>query len=297
MFFQIILPVFLVFAAGFTAQRIFKFHIQSISTTALYVMLPALIFQTFYDTKLDTTYLYIAIYSLLLTVLLIFIVKVISRLRKYDISTESALILSTAFMNNGNYGAPVILFAFGEEGFRYAVAIIVMHTVAMSTIGLYYAARGKYDTRKAIKSVVKMPIIHALFIAFIWQHFHLPLPVNIGKVIDMLGNAAIPTIMLVLGMQLAEIKFERVSWSKLNLALILRLIISPVLAALIVYFLLPVDHLLGNVMIVEAAMPASAIMTLYALQYDNQPDLVSSITFISTIISALTLTLLLMWIP
>ncbi|MBO8172508.1 MAG: AEC family transporter [Bacillaceae bacterium] len=295
MFFQVIMPVFLIFLTGFTAQKLLQLHIKSISTLALYILVPALVFKTFYRTEFDLTYLYIAIYSLLLTVILIVIVQVISRLKKYPPSTETALILSTGFMNNGNYGAPVILFAFGETGFRYAIAIMILHTIVMSTIGIYYAARGKYSVKNALRSVMKMPIMHALIIALIWQKFQIPLPQNFEKIIDMVGNAAIPTIMLVLGMQLAEIKLKNIRWPELNLAIFLRLIMSPLIAAGLVW-ILPVETLLGKVMIVEAAMPASAIMTLYALQYESDPDLVSTITFVGTILSALTLTLLLNFI-
>lgn len=293
MFFQVILPVFIIFALGFAGQRVFQLHIKSVSTVGLYLMTPALVFHTFYQTNIDHTYLYITIYGISLSLILIMLIKWISHLRKYDTSTESALILSSAFMNNGNYGAPVILFAFGEKGFTYALAILVLHTIVMSTVGLYYAARGKSSMREAWMSVAKMPIIHALIAAFIWRWLEIPMPEHLLKAVKYVGDAAIPTIMIVLGMQLAEIKLQNIVWGKISLALFLRLIISPVIAALIVYVLLPVDQLLGNVMIVEAAMPSAAIMTLYALQFDNEPQMVSSVTFLSTVFSGLTLTILL----
>ncbi|WP_366924437.1 AEC family transporter [Metallumcola ferriviriculae] len=290
--FQVVLPVFLVFLAGYTAQKSFKLDIKSISTAALYLMTPALIFRTFYETQLGSTYLHIVIYGTLLSVSLIVLVKLFARLKHYDAAATSALILSSAFMNNGNMGAPIVLFAFGEQGFQYAVAIMVFHTIIMSTLGIYYAAKGKSDIKTSLLSVLKMPIVHAAVAGLAWQYWALPLPANIFKAIKMVGDAAIPTIMLVLGLQLAEIKLANFHWEKSAVALLFRLLLSPAIAWLIV-LMLPVEPLLGSVMIVEAAMPSAAITTMYALQYDSEPQLVSSITFVSTLLSIITLSILL----
>lgn len=289
---QVVLPVFLVFAAGFIAQKIFQLDIKSISTAALYIMTPALIFRTFYETQIGSTYLYIAIYGTALSVALIILAKVWARLNKYPASTTSALILSSAFMNNGNMGAPIILFAFGEKGFQYAVTIMVFHTIVMSTLGIYYAAKGNSDIKQSLLSVLKMPIIHGGILGLAWQYWQLPLPDNLFRALKMVGDAAIPTIMLVLGLQLAEIKLSGIQWKKTATALVFRLLLSPAIAWLIV-LLLPVGTLLGKVMIVEAAMPSAAITTMYALQYDSEPELVSSTTFISTLLSLFTLSILL----
>ncbi|GAW92508.1 AEC family transporter [Calderihabitans maritimus] len=292
MLFQVVMPVFLIFLVGYIGQKALRLHIKSVSTTALYLMTPALIFRTFYKNRLDSTYLYIVIYGILLSVILILLVKGLSRIRKYNASITNGLILATAFMNNGNLGAPIILFAFGDNGFQYAVAIMIFHTIVMSTLGLYFAAKGKLEVREALLSVVKMPIVHAGIAALVWQYLNLPMPENILAAINIVAEAAIPSIMLVLGMQLAEIKIVNFDWGKISLALVFRLLLSPLIAWGIT-LLLPVEPLLGKVMIVEAAMPTAAITTLYALQYDTEPNLVSSITFISTLLSIITLSMLL----
>lgn len=289
---QVIIPVFLVFLLGYTGQKVFSFDIKSISTTALYIMTPALVFRTFYETKLDSTYLYIMVYGLLLSGTIILLIKGLAVLRGYEESLTSGLILATAFMNNGNFGAPVILFAFGERAFQYAVAIMLFHMLIMSTAGIYYAAKGKFPVTEALGSVAKMPIVYVAVLGLVWQYFQLPVPGNLYKTVDMVADAAIPTIMLVLGMQLAEIRTFNLDWGKAALALAVRLLISPLIAWGIV-LLLPVEGILAKVMIVEAAMPTAAITTMYALQYDSSPDLVSSITFISTLLSIVTLSVLL----
>lgn len=289
---NVIIPVCMIFFVGFVGQKTLSLNIKSISTAALYLMMPALMFKAFYDTELNKTFLQIVIYVVLLSLLLIWLMKGVGFLKRYSPSITSGLILSTAFMNNGNFGAPVVLFAFGEKGFQYAVIILTLHTIIMSTFGVYYAAKGKMDIKGAILSVLKMPMLWGSVVGLLWQYLHAPLPDNIYQVISLVGDASIPTVMLTLGMQLAEIKPRNLQWGKVSLAVIVRLILSPVIAWAMAYCL-GVEPLLGKVMIVQAAMPAAAITTMYALQYDSEPDLVSSVTLISTLFSVITLSILL----
>jgi len=282
----------MIFLVGYIGQKIFHLNIKPISTVALYLMVPALMFITFYQTELNLTLSKIIIYEVLLSVIIIWLMKGIGFLKKYSPSITSALILSTAFMNNGNFGAPLVLFAFGDKGFQYAVIIMTLHGVVMSTFGVYYAAKGKLDIKGALLSIIKMPMIWGSVAGLLWQYLNMPLPENIYNAIDLVGDASIPLTMIIMGMQLAEIKPRNLQRGKVSLAVIVRLILSPIIAWAIAYCL-GVDPLLAKVMIIQAAMPAAAITTIYALQYDCEPDLVSSITLIGTLLSIITISILL----
>jgi len=292
MLIKVLLPIFLIFLTGYIGQKVFSLHIKSISTTALYLMTPPLIFKSFYTAKLDSTYLNIVLYSVLLLTLLLLFIKLAAYLRGYNSSQTSSLILSSAFMNNGNFGAPVILFAYGQTAFQYSIVIMILHTILMSTVGLYFAAKGNFNVKESLYSVLKMPIMHALILGLVWQYFKLPMPENIYSAISMVGDASIPLIMLVLGMQLAEIKLINIKWD-INIAgIVTRLLISPAIAYGIT-LVLPIEPLLAKTMIILAAMPSAVIMVMYAIQYDNNPELVSSITLLSTLLSLVSLSVLL----
>lgn len=285
---DVLLPVCLIFLVGYIGQKILHLHIKSVSAAALYLMLPALMFITFYQTALDETFIKIVIYGVFLSVVLIWLMKGIGLLKGYSPALTSGLILSTAFMNNGNFGAPVVLFAYGEKGFQYAVIIMTLHAIVMGTFGVYYAAKGIMALKGAFLSILKMPMIWGCVAGMLWQYLHLPLPENLYEGVSLVGDASIPAIMIVLGMQLAEIKPGNLPWGKVSLAVLVRLIISPIIAWAMAYAL-GVEPLLRNVMIVLAAMPSAAICTMLALQYDCEPDLVASITLLSTLLSIITL--------
>lgn len=291
-FIQVVLPVLLIFGAGFVIQKIAKLDIKSISTVALYVMLPCLVFETFYEADLDGEYVMMVIFSGLLLASILLINKIVSKVKKYDTSMESGLILSTAFMNSGNYGAPIILFAFGEEGFVYSVSFLVLQAIIMNFFGVYYAARGSSGLKMAIMAVLKMPPTYAVLVALVMNVGNVPMPDNLMNSVNLLAQATIPMVMVVLGMQLADIQLKQFDWGKITYATSVRLIASPLIAFGLT-LILPMSPLMASVLIVSAAMPSAATTTIFAVQFKSKPDLVSSITLVTTLFSVITIPILL----
>lgn len=225
---------------------------------------------------------------------MIFINKILSVIFRWERSVESGMILSNAFMNAGNYGSPVILFAFGEEAFVYAVLFMSIQTIQMNFFGIYYASRGKSGMKQALLTILKMPATYAMLLAFLMKWLNIELATQAMEVVNMLAAVAIPLMMVGLGMQLANIAFREFDVSKVALSSSLRLIISPLITWLFV-LIIPMSDLLGNVLIVIAAMPTAATTTMFALEFRARPDLVSSITLVTTVLSIFTISGLL-WI-
>ncbi|WP_059104958.1 AEC family transporter [Shouchella shacheensis] len=293
-FFQVVLPVILIFVFGFVLQKAYKIDIRSVSTVAIYIMTPCLVFRTFYESPLNAQYAYMTIFALLLMFLLIVINKIYARWRNLTQADESGLILSTAFMNVGNYGTPIILFAYGPIAFDYAVSFMVLQSIIMNLFGVYYAARGKAGVKIALHAIARMPATYATVAALFLNAVSIPVPDNLFMTVDIVAEAAIPTVMLILGMQLAMIRWEGFEWEKVTFSVVVRMFLSPLIAFGLVY-ILPLDPLVAKVLIVSAAMPSAATIVMYAVQFDSRPKLVSSVTLITTIVSLFSLTLLL-WI-
>ncbi|EAG6876693.1 AEC family transporter [Listeria monocytogenes] len=294
-FLLILLPVFGIFAIGFVGQKTLKFDIPNLSKLTLYLMSPFLAFNTFYTNPLTIDYAYLAIYIFAVYLSLILLVSLISFLLGYNLQDRCALILASAFMNNGNYGTPVVLLVFGAVGLDIAVVLMVLQQLAMSTIGIYFAAKGSKDAngmKTVMKRVVRMPIAYGALLGLALQLLHVSLPSALMTCVKLVGDAAIPTIMIVLGMQLAVISFRRIELTKVGIALVLKLLIAPIIAFGLT-LILPVDEMTKQIMILLAAMPTAANTTLMAVQFDTKPDLVSSATFISTVLSIITLPIVL----
>jgi len=294
----IILPVFIIFSIGYIGQKFIGFDIKSISTAALYLMSPFLAFRTFYTNELTIDYFYIVLFSLLLTTILLIVVWITAISMKATRSELSAMILGGVFMNSGNYGAPVVLFAFGAVGFDYAVIMMVFQSLLMNTVGIFFAAMGgeeKSTLRQSAQRVIRMPLMYAAFLGIGLQLVSVPIPTAVMEAVSLIADASIPTVMLVLGMQLAAISRKRVAYRYVSAVSIIRMVASPLIAVGILYFM-PVNDLLKAVVIVQASMPAAANTTMLALQFGTEPDLVSFTTFFTTLISIITIPVILFFL-
>src|SRR5699024_145884 len=116
-----VLPVFTIFLTGFFIQKKANLNIKTISTLTVYILIPCLIFESLINTKYRSEHLSLVIIIVLISIITIFIVKIFVKIKKYDTTTESAFILTTVFMNAGNYGSPIVLFALGKEAFYFAI--------------------------------------------------------------------------------------------------------------------------------------------------------------------------------
>ncbi|QGH36588.1 AEC family transporter [Gracilibacillus salitolerans] len=296
-FIGVLIPIFSIFAIGYIGIKFLRVDIKPISTVTLYLMSPFLAFRTFYQNDLNMDYVYLGAFLLMLCIISLLFCYVAGYFRKWDQPVQSGFILASVFMNNGNYGAPLVLLVFGEEGFHYAIILMVLQTLIMCTIGIYFAAKGGTSGRRVkispLKDVVKVPIVYGAILGIMFNLIGFTINEQMMTAIDMVSDATIPTIMIVLGMQLAKIKLSDLEFGRVSLAVVFRLVLAPVIA----FFLtlpLPLDEMVKDILILTAAMPTAANTTMYALQFGSRPGFVSSVTLITTLLSIITLPILLM---
>ncbi|MCP0887323.1 AEC family transporter [Ligilactobacillus sp. WILCCON 0076] len=294
-FLQVMLPVLLIFASGFLLQNALKLDIKPISTLAMYLLLPFLVFKIFYQQKIDINFLYIFIIAFLIMTVLLILGIIMGKFLSYDTKKLSAFLLTTIFSNSGNFGVPIALFAFGTQSMKYAMPIMIIHTIFMGIIGIYIAASGSAKSSTisyALSSVLHQPMNYVIIPGILLNQLNIAVPVNLMKWINMISKTAIPIIMLTLGMQLANVAITKIDWKSVGFSSFIKLIIAPIVAYVICLFF-PISTMLRNIMIIMTAMPSAANTTIYAIQYDANPGYVSSCTFVSTIISFVSLTILL----
>lgn len=292
LFFTVILPIIAVFVVGFILQRVKQLNIKSISSLSIYILTPALVFSSLYKADFNASYMTILIYMFSLFYAMVLLNKLIAKIFKWDKKVESASILATGFMNSGNYGLPVVLFSLGEKALPYAIFIMVIQSLQNNFFGVYFASRSTSGIGRSIKKVFKMPTTYAAIFAFIFQYFKISIPESIMSTTSMVGDAAIPVMMIMLGMQLGSVISKKPNWHVVISGVVLKMIIAPIIAVIFVMFV-GMDPLVGTVLIIISAMPTAATTTMYAIEFDTEPELVSMITLISTLLSIITLSILL----
>ncbi|MEC2074928.1 AEC family transporter [Metabacillus fastidiosus] len=291
-FFSVMLPVIAVFGAGYVLQRVKLVQVKSVAAVSIYIFMPIFFFVSLYEATFDEDYFILIISIIFILVMMVLINKILGKIFKWSKPVESASILGSAFMNGGNYGIPVIVFSLGVGATHFAVFYMVMQSLFIQFFGVYYASRGKDGMLQGIKQVLLMPATYAALLAFLFKGFGWEIPEGVYGTIKMVSEGSIPLMMIVLGMQLATIKTLRVNWQVLTSAVTLRMIVSPILA----YFFIKafdLDPLAGGVVLVMSAMPSSASAAMFAIEFDTEPELVSSVMLITTLFSFVSITVLL----
>ncbi|MCR4408012.1 MAG: AEC family transporter [Anaerolineae bacterium] len=288
-FYSNILPIFIAAGMGYALERILRLDIKSITRLAFYVLIPCLTFSSLIENRITGDELSrMIVFITAITVILWVMTWMVARVLRLSRPVESALLLSTMFVNAGNYGVPLNLFAFGEPGQARAIVYLVVSAVLSNSIGVYLAARGRATTRQALLSLGKVPLIYAVLLAGLVSFSGTKLPTPLLSAVALVGRASVPVMLLILGMQLAQTSLTR-DIGTISLATFIRLIIAPALA----FGLAAVTGLRGvtrQTMIVEASTPTAVTSTILALEFDARPDLVTSVVFLSTLLSPLTLT-------
>lgn len=120
---------------------------------------------------------------------------------------------------------------------------------------------------------------------------HLPLPLFVSKPAELAGSAAIPTMLLVLGMQLSTHPVLE-NLLALFTATFVKLILSAGVAFLLTT-IMGIQGLTQQVLIVQASMPTAVFTIILATEFDARPQFVTGVVLVSTLASTLTLTVLL----
>jgi predicted permease len=283
------LPVFIVAGMGFAVQRRFHPSISALTQTALYIMLPSLLFTSLLKVDLRSEEpLRILAFTLLLTAVMLAIAVVIGRAAKLDRVTTSALMLTVAFPNLGNYGLPVVFLAFGESGLAIALVLIALQSLYGTTLSIFLASSGSMPLTAAVGQVLRQPAIYAVAAALIVNFAQIQLPNFLLAALAIPAQAAIPLMVIILGMQLAGtrgIEAPRL----VGAAVFTRLVLGPIVGVALA-ILLGMTGVTRDVMIVGAAMPSAVFTIVMATEFNARPRLVSDVVIASTLASIVTVT-------
>ncbi len=290
-----VLPIFVIAAIGYFLERRLRESVKVLSSVSFYALSPCLVFTQLVGSSMSAGD---AGRMAAFCVLIISIMGIVARLAsaplRLDGKTRTSFLLAVMFSNSGNYAMPVILFAFGREGLSHASIYFVASAVVVYTAGVFIAMHGRHGSRRAMSGILKVPSLYALVAAVVFLASCTEVPLAIMRPLGMLGDAAIPMMILVLGMQLQRATFPKRPGAVL-VAVALTLLVAPAIGAALTA-LLGMTGLARAVAVVVSAMPSAVITTVLALEFDLDSDFVTSVVLVSTLLSPLSLVLLIAYL-
>lgn len=284
-----LLPIMLIATAGYILGKTLTVDSRTIGRVVFYIFSPLLVFNLMVTSQLNLQQALLTIgYTTAVIVVMGVAAFLLGKLFRLERTHLLAVILTVAFGNTGNYGLPLVKFAFGDEALAAASIFYVTTTILFNTVGVVIASLGHLDLKSAILGVFRLPIVYAVMIALLVKSFGVEIPLPLSRTIEIAANGAIPAMLILLGLELTRIEWTH-SLRATSLGVATKLLVGP-LVGLLLASLFGLQGHMRQGSAIEAAMPAAVATTVVATEYKLEPALVTAIVFFGTILSPLTLT-------
>lgn len=200
------------------------------------------------------------------------------------------------FGNVGFIGFPVLSAIFGPSTLIYGSIFNLPFNFLVFTMGVWFIAQ---DSGRGAK--VKMglktfltPANIACAIAIVLTLLNVHSVPIIGDAAETLGSFTTPGALLIIGSSLADLPVSKlIGGPRLWIASLARLIVSPLIVWAL-FRLVPVDPMLIDIMVVLCAMPVATNGTMLCYQYGGDSRAMAQGTFVTTVLSIITIPILVM---
>lgn len=280
-----VLPVSLVALVGVWIGRAFPLDLRSLARVNIYALLPALVLTGLYESELAVGSAAGIVVGFLLNCGVLYIVAIaLGRLFHLPLESRKSLVATTLLANSGNIGLPFILFSLGEAGLARAIVYLVASAIFIASIGPV-VLKGE-GVSAGIGVTIRLPVFWATLcgLALLASNQSAPLPID--RALQLLSGAAIPTALLILGIQLSR---TQLAFGRYELfAACLRLFISP-LSAYTIGKLIGLAGLDLTVLVMQSAMPVAVNTLIWVSEFGGDKARVAKTIVLSTMMSFLTL--------
>jgi hypothetical protein len=290
-----ILPILLLGGAGFTLGKLLYVDARSLGRVVFYVFSPVLIFDLLVKNQLEWNEAASVIgFTVTIVLLMGVLAFLLGNFLKLERPALTAVVVTAMFANTGNYGLPLVAFAFGETALSYAGVYFITTTFMFYTVGVLIASLGHMNLKESLIGLLKLPTLYAVLLAALVIELGIAIPAPISRAVDLAAGGTIPLMLVLLGVQMTDVVLSG-NRRALSLSVGLRLFAAPLIGlGLAVLFGLRGFARQGAV--TQASMPSMVSATVLAAEYQLDAKLIAAAVFVSTLLSPLTLTLLLVFL-
>lgn len=292
-FLDIVLPVFLIAGLAALTQRWLKLDVHTLARVGFDLFTPALVLDMLARSRFEGgAVLRMSAATVVATLVMWGLGALVARWLRLAAPTRSAFLLALLLGNAGNYGLPVLDFAYGDAALSTASIYLIVSTIITVTLGVYVAAQGQATPQIALRRIARMPVLYAAVVGLALNLGGVTLPTPLLNVVQLLSQAANPVFLVVLGLQLLA-GYER-GWRveqlpQVGAVLVGRMLISP-LVAWGVALAFGLTGLTRQIFVLEYAFPTAVMASVLATEFDADPPCATLCVFSTTLVSLITVT-------
>ncbi len=226
---------------------------------------------------------------------LIVIAFILPRYMPIDHANDGLFGFMITFGNVGFIGYPVVASIFGANAVFYASILNFPNTLLVFAIGTLFVS-GNYKHVRFDPKILYSPGLIASYVSIAIVALDLSAPQPIAQIFNLLGSMTVPSALLIIGSSMAQIPLKKMLGSRgVYIMAALRLIILPYVI-LQTCRALGVNELISNINVIIIAMPVASFGTLFCIKYGKGEDVMAQGTFITTLLSVLTIPIVAMFL-
>lgn len=198
------------------------------------------------------------------------------------------------FGNVGFMGYPVVASIFGHEAVFYAAVLNVVNTFAVFTIGtILITGKSEMEGKRFQKKVLYSTPMLAAYLTMAIVALEIDnIPEVVCQPLTMLGNITVPAALLIIGSSMSSLPLRSLLGNPIVYTTTLfRLAILPIG----IHFLMNAtgfSPMVVNINTLVIAMPVATYGTILCLKYEKDTTMMTEVTFITTLLSMISIPLL-----
>ena len=204
---------------------------------------------------------------------------------------EGIIGFALMFGNVGFMGYPVVASIFGHEAVFYAAVLNVVNTFAVFTVGtILITGKNEVEESRFEKKVLYSTPMLACYLTMLIVALRIDnIPEAISAPLTMIGNITVPAALLIIGSSMSNLPIKSLLGNTSVYATTLfRLAILPI-GIYYLCTLLGFSQFVVNINTVVIAMPVATYGTILCLKYGRDTTTITEVTFITTLLSMLTI--------
>jgi len=301
-------PIFFLVLLGYWLDKRFKLPPAILSKYLMYIVVPSFILVNVYHLKINASSKTGFISVVLFMVISFIYATLIGKVRHYDLGMTESCRNALMFNNTGNLGFSLINLVFAHEPFLINgetpylqealgahMIYYIVQSITLNSICLYQAGRGKATVKKTLSVIFHMPMLYAIALGFICRQWQLPLEdFFLYPVINLCAKSLLPLAMVIMGIQLSRTKIQ---WLDKDVWIvnIFKVLVLPATALVMIYTanalfpgsFTPISSL---VFLLYSSIPTAVNTSVFALEFDNNPEYATQTVMNSTVLSAFSMT-------
>lgn len=286
-----IIPLYILISLGFISGKWMDVNLSSMATIAIYILAPIVNFGAMAQMNFTPEYVALPIIFFLGSASIGTISYHVA-LKIWKNNTANLIGMGSVTGNTMYFGLPVILALLGAEWVGVYALLNLGTFLSEISLGYFFGARGNATLKGALIKVLKLPVIHAIWLGLLYNFSGLSLPESFMRYWDYSIGAWVIIGMMIIGVALSKQSRLEIDFKLLISMFTPKFVLWPlfgfgIIMADITYFKTfgPEVHTMLAIM---TTVPLAGNLVAYAATLKLHPEKTAAAVLISTVLAFIT---------